>query len=624
MSIIIQIGLIGLLVFTPLAFGSVEVWSRSVLEWTAFGLAGLGLIEVGFRRDPLGIRPWLGPIALWVLVGLFMTLVLIQWIIPTSRYPYGTRRALLLGMAYLSIFGLVIAYFREPREIQRLTMALILIGFGVALLGILQKYAWNGKVLWIREVRDSGAAFGPFINRNHFAGYMEMMIPLAVGYSVAAISNNPGKGPTAWKRMIDRLTSESANQFALLFFMVVVMSVSLVLTLSRAGIVSFLTALILVGMILWIDRARKRWALLPAVIVSFLLVSLTWFGIGPIVDRLQTLFHLPEDASLQGRVEVWRDTAALVSDFPVTGAGLGAFGAAFPAYKTGPEQIVFDHAHNDYVQLLAETGWVGFGLAIAGILISAGMIISGLIRRRNPRARGLLMGAATGLLAMLVHGINDFNFHIPSNALMFSVILGLALNLSRPEVLQGEGRSRWRGLRPAGAGVGLILIVILIHQTAAAFTADRWHQRGLAAETDGRYTEARERYRRAVGWEPGHPAYHFAVGRIEERLYAQGDRSRLAEAGAAMERAASLAPTVAEYRLHLGWIEARRGNAAAATAQFERVLSLDPTNHRWRHYVGLWFAGSGQTERALQLARRLRDGGQGGMASEIEEKLKKT
>jgi O-antigen ligase len=587
---IIQYGMIALLVFTPLAFGTVEVWAVSVLELAVFGLAGLWLIRLALNRETTASIP--GPV--WAVFGLFAFWTLVRLAAASSLYPHGSREALFLGTAYAVLFGLVVSTVKTEKEINRIVLGLVVIGFGVALFAIFQRYAWNGRMFWVREVRENGAVFGPFVNRNHFAGYMEMLIPLSIGYTVAAFAGVPARGETAWRRFVDRMTSERANKLALLAFMTLVMSVSLVLTLSRAGIVSFLAAVLLIGMVLVFGRATQKWLLLPGLLFTVLLISLAWFGLGPIIERYQTLLHLSDDASMQGRIEVWKDTAKLVSDHPLMGSGPGTFGAVFPAYKTHQDPVYYEHAHNDYVQLLSDTGVVGFGLAAGMLGVGVGFILAGWRRRRSPWAKGLLMGIVTGLVGILIHGLNDFNFHIPANAVLFVVLMGLAWNLARPE-RAGTSPVRTSGrLRPALAAAGLIGLSVLIYQTTAAFAADRYYHLGLALEKAGRYETAVEEYRRAIVWDAAHPVYHLALGRIYERLYGAGDASALAEARSEMVRAAALAPTAAEPHLHLGWLDARRGDASAATEEFNRALRLDPTNPVYRRYVGQWLAAMGK------------------------------
>jgi O-antigen ligase len=612
-----QAGLIALLIFTPLAFGSVEVWSRSVLEMAAFGLAGTALLLRGFSG---GAEAGRMPAAPMMTAGLFFVAAGLQWGAGNSLEPAATRDALVLGLAYLSAFVLVVLAVRREGAIRRVALALIVLGFAIAVFDIIQMYAWNGRIYWLREA-PAGGSGGPFVNRNHFAGYMELIIPLSIGYAVAAFSNAPLRGQTAWRRFVHRVTGEASSRLALLFFAVVVMAVSLVLSLSRAGLVSFLTALLVVGGALYVGRATRRWIALPVALLVSLAVSLLWFGLGPLIDRYATLFRLNRDESMLGRILVWRDALGIVRDHPVLGSGLGTFRSVFPAYKTFSDPVLYDHAHNDYVQLLAETGWAGFILALGTLGLLLGLIVAGWRRRRNPWARGLLAGLLTGMLAILIHGFSDFNFHVPSNALLFAVFLGLAFNLARPGE-EGEAASaavpaRQRIVSLAGAAVFFVLML----QSAAVLAADRDYRLGLSAEKAGDLPEAERRLEGAIGWDGARAEYHFVLARIHERQYDAGQKDRLESARAEIERAIDSAPTVAEYRLHLGWIEAESGDPDAATAAFDRALALDPTNNNYRHYAGLWYAATGQKDKAKRIIEQLRENHKEGMAKEIEEKL---
>lgn len=325
-----------------------------------------------------------------------------------------------------------------------------------------------------------------------------------------------------------------------------------------------------------------------------------------------------------GRIEVWKDTVRMVSDHPWTGAGLGTFGVAYPAYKTLPDPVFYEHAHNDYVQLLAETGGAGFALALGILGMILGLIIAGWRRRRNLWAKGLLTGVSTGIAAILIHGLTDFNFHIPANAVLFVVLIGLAWNLSRPnrpEEASEPAPGRWR---PAGAAAGLMITAVLLYQAAVAFAADRYYQCGLRLEEAGQYELAAREYRRSIAWDSTDPFHRLSLAKIYERLYRPGDRVSLEAARSELARAVAAAPTLAEPHLHLGWIHAQLGETTEATAEFNRVLKLDPTNNHWRHYVGLWFAGTGQTDRALLLARQLRENGREAQSAEIERRLKRS
>ena len=123
------------------------------------------------------------------------------------------------------------------------------------------------------------------------------------------------------------------------------------------------------------------------------------------------------------------NTMPVIGDYPVFGSGLGTFASVYPAYDPEGGEMRLTHAHNDYLELMIETGILGF-------LLLAGAVIWILVRcfrvwkaRHNLEVKGLAMGGLVSLVVMLVHSFTDFNLHIPSNALLFAVILALTVKI---------------------------------------------------------------------------------------------------------------------------------------------------------------------------------------------------
>jgi len=124
---------------------------------------------------------------------------------------------------------------------------------------------------------------------------------------------------------------------------------------------------------------------------------------------------------------VWSNTTGIIGDFPVFGSGLGTFEALYPAYEESSTPPLFEHAHNDYLEYLAELGVVGFVMLLGGILVM--LVFSFLMWkvRRHPEVKGLALGGMVAVVAMLVHSITDFNLHIPANMMLFAVVLSLTV-----------------------------------------------------------------------------------------------------------------------------------------------------------------------------------------------------
>ena len=547
--------------------------------------------------------------------ALFLGWIVLQMATGLSLNVHDTWVALLMAIAYAGFFVLVVTTVSGKNNMNSIILFLMFLGFGISLFAILQMYAWNGKIYWIRDISRS-MAYGPFVNRNHLAGYLELLIPVGIGYIVGHLIHIPARGKTRWIRFWRRLIDPQSTKLLLIFFLVLVMTITLFLTLSRSGILSFLSGMVVMGGLLMQSRSGRAWTLTPVLLVATVLLCLTWFGIGPLVDRFMTLRSLDWDQSMMLRSNIWKDTTYLISDYTVMGTGLGTFEKAYPAYKTVRQQVQVDHAHNDYVQLMAETGWVGFGIAMVVLAVLARAGIGALRKQQDPRSRTILLGMLIGMLSFLIHGLSDFNFHIPSNALLFITLSALMWSLGQ--------RERLNLIPPGfmgriGAGFGLVVVVWLLYQMLAIGIADYHYKAGLNYENDKRYEDARDQYRRAIEWDGRNAEYHFSMAKIHERNWLRGNNTEALDlASAAIEESVFLAPTVSEYHLHLGWILAQQKDREGATKIFKKVLELDPTNANWNHYVGLWFASIRDEDGLMTQVQVLRELGFEGKALEIE------
>jgi O-antigen ligase len=215
------------------------------------------------------------------------------------------------------------------------------------------------------------------------------------------------------------------------------MAISLVWTMSRSGIVSFTCALgCFVGlMALRCDVVRARRVTVVAALAALSLISLNWRGIDPLMQ------WFADTTDLVSRVAAWRDGWQVVKDFPVAGVGLNAYPDAMLFYQKNVLEVWMTHAHNDYLQLLAEGGLVvvtavGFALAL---LVTA-------VRRSVNAARDdsygywVRSGAAVGLVAIGIQETVEFSLHIPANALLFATLAAVAISpANKPS---GLGTSR--------------------------------------------------------------------------------------------------------------------------------------------------------------------------------------
>ena len=367
--------------------------------------AVLRLVSPGsfsFYNDPL-----LVPLAAWR---------------PISVSPPDTLR----GLAFLAAFSLLfLAVFREMGEtVWRRRLLLTVVGIGVALTVVAFVQAASPepqRIYGVWRPRWDWAVFGPYVNRNHFAGYLVMAAPLAIGFALEAL----GRLRAAWvRRQRGWLLLGEKDGNAVLRWSAVVMVIvaGLVASRSRGGVSSFALATLVLPV-----ASRHRWR--TALAVGLLIgLGLAWVGVGDLVAAF-------EARGIRGsRLDLWRDTLPMVSRFPLFGDGWNAFATAFPWYQTLRTTDWIGEAHNDYLQVLIDGGVLGAGI-VAALLATA---FRGALARaeRSPLDLGLF-GA---LLGLALHGLVDFNGQIPANAATWIALAALAVG--RPARDSAPRRSR--------------------------------------------------------------------------------------------------------------------------------------------------------------------------------------
>jgi O-antigen ligase len=519
-------------------------------------------------------------------------------------------------------------------------------GFLLAVFGIIQKFTWNGRIYWFRENTQGGSPFGPFVNRNHFAGYMELVIPLSLGLLVTQFPNFAFSQSGSWRYRLSAWESYFSKSALLIFFIVIMIS-ALFLSLSRGGILSFLFSLVFFIFLLSSKRINWSWRLgkfSPQSWVSkqspnlrflhfyfltsvflFSILFLLWLGIDPVLERLATLSS-PTRAA-QKRAIVWQDTWEMSKDFPLLGTGLATYQYIYPAYKTLPHQQFFEHAHNDYLELLAEVGFIPFVLLIGAVFYLWVNMVKGWHKRKNPYIRGMVAGILAATLALLLHSMGEFNFRIPSNALLFSLMLGLGVSLlslssSHPSPIKicfhTFKLKRWQQwlLFPCliVATLSLGFSILGEYLSARSYQAiDRIilaNSRGqdnfpFFSSADSqlyfilgkRYMELREKSVQQNGsWKVNKGKLIFDPGAEARELTRLGIEN--------LHKAVELNPSNAYYHLYLGWAYAVDGiDSQRVEREFTLARHLDPTNQFIQHYLKTEFPDLGEYDLAKTLNR---------------------
>ncbi len=396
---VIRIGICTLIVLAVLTFGGVDAWGQATLEvGTAILLVFWGALVI--RRRRLELRwNWL----YLPLLGLGLVASM-QLALGLSVYPYLTKIELLKWASCVLLVFLMMESFETGDHVRQFVWFLLSLSFVVALFGIVQHFTSNGKLYWLVSVPPGAGPFGPFVDGDHFAGFMELTIPFGLALLLFR----------SWRR----------EQLTVLLLFTIVPVGALILTASRGGIIGLFFEIALLVFLSRRQQIGRRPLLTAAAILLATASFVAWLGVNRAIERFQQLAG--EGISQELRVSIYHDTGRIILDHPWIGTGLGTLATVFPRYASFYNGLTVDHAHNDYLELLADTGIAGglCGLSFFVLLFWQGF--TSFKSQRTPFSCAAIAGALTCCAGLLLHGLVDFNFHIPSNGLIFLLLSCIA------------------------------------------------------------------------------------------------------------------------------------------------------------------------------------------------------
>jgi O-antigen ligase len=457
-------GLIAAVIFTSLAHGAVEPWAVAVFEMMMVALVLMwGAKAVADKRLAVSVPNTALPLAA------LLAFALIQSVTfgadggrrsSISKDVEATRAAALALFFLLAAFVIAANFFAGRKRLRAVAWTLTGYGLAMAVFALVQHFTWNGRFYWLRPASAGVTSpFGPFANHNHFAGYMELLMPLPLAM------------------VITRAASRDARLFHM--FAAIMMAVAAIASLSRGGMISLAAEILFIGLMCWKADSRRgkasrngrglspdhsrglafsgsalRAVAFVALITAAIAAGVYWTGPERVLDRVARTGVVSEDPKAEtffaSRGWIWRDTLAMISANPILGVGLGAYETAHPLYgkddvtnRAGASYSV-DRAHNDYLQALADCGVVG-GAIVLWFIASLFRAVAVGARSESPLSRAFAVGGGAGLFGLLIHSLFDFNLQLPSNALLF---LLLAAVVSRVGAAARE-RQAVSGARPA-------------------------------------------------------------------------------------------------------------------------------------------------------------------------------
>ena len=387
-------GLGAALVFAVLAFGAVQEWSAFLFE-----VAASVLFLTWARKQWNSGQLQVSNHPLYLPALSFFVILVAQVALRTSAYAYITRYEVLqyvcYGMVMLIAAECVLA---EPVR-KKFALAVILFGSLYAFYALAQGLTSEGKFYWFYTPRFHGQIYGSYVNRNNYAGLMEMLVPFPLVVSMGHLL----KG----------------GKRALVAFAAVLMASTIFICGSRGGMLSFGFEVAVFAALALYQRRSARVAISLLALCILVVGLLLFVGKGQVLGRLG-------DLAPGIRWNITKDCLRMFSHRPVLGWGLGTFPTVYPGFRSFYTNLFVNEAHNDYAQLLVETGLAGFILMLWFLvfLYRYGLPTS---RRWEFRWDGAVSVAALlGCTGILLHSFVDFNLQIPANAAVFYMLCALA------------------------------------------------------------------------------------------------------------------------------------------------------------------------------------------------------
>ncbi len=395
-------GTFGLLMFGPLAFGAVEPWSIFILETGSVFLILLWLTkqwldgEMNIQWSPLFLP-----------MSVFGLLILVQLTFRITAYSHDTFSGALLYVAYAMLCFVAAQSLLRASQAKKLAVIFAIYGFAIAGLALLQGISSNGKLYWLRQPHMGGWIYGSYVNHNHYAGLMEMLIPIPLVLSLTRMAHEK-----------ERMAAGIAAA---------VMTGTVFLSGSRGGMLAVFVEFIVLALVLVRQKKSMRVAIGVVAFAVVLVSLLAWLGGKELTTRVTSISTEARTEISGGmRLSIDRDALRMFRNRPVLGWGLGTFPVVYPQFRSFYTNFFVNEAHNDYLQLLAELGVLGFGTMIWFLIVLYRTALGKIGNWTSQVTGAVTLACMLGFTGILVHSLFDFNLQIPANAALFYVFCTLA------------------------------------------------------------------------------------------------------------------------------------------------------------------------------------------------------
>jgi O-antigen ligase len=418
-------GLLGLLMLAPLMFGAVEPWSIFILEAATALLCLMWVVQQ--MVSPQITVKWN---SLFPPMLLFAALVLFQILSGRTTYRYDTIRMARLYLTYGALCFVTVQLLQKKAQLKLMATAFSVYGFAVAAFALVQSFTSTDELYWFRTPRQGGSIYGPYVNRSHYAGLMEMLVPIPLVLSLSQF-------PEEKQRNLARMAA-------------VLIASTIFLSKSRGGMVAFVVQMAVLGVVLAREKKGRTAAASLGIFLVLVAGMLIWLGGSELNQRLISI-HSEANTEIAGgtRLDIDRDTLKMFPQKPLIGWGLGAFPEVYPRYRSFYTNLYINEAHNDYLQLLVEMGALGFLTMLWFVGVMYYRALKKIGDWSSDPNGALALIAMVGCTGILVHSVVDFNLQIPANAALFYVSCTVAALDARFTAPQRRLRMSKRDTSPA-------------------------------------------------------------------------------------------------------------------------------------------------------------------------------
>ena len=651
----IEWGLCLALFISPLLFGAGFAGGYTLLEAFVLVLAGNLILYQSIHKPNL-FHQRMGPVFI-LLIGwvLFLWVQLLplpmqivetlspRWIgllqkflpdglksstwIPLSLGTYNQWVELGKSCSYVALFFISYYLSQDKKALKRIGFSIIVTGFVLSLLGLFFHSVRPDKVYGIFSF-EQATSFTPYLNKNHFANYLAMTIPMTLGFIFLLIGRSTLSARLNFRAKILWLASGEATGLLVTGCILAAELGAFFTAASRGALLGLAGGLGSLALFL-VLKLRKKWV--SAIFAAGLILLLGWgtYQAKPLLYKLHLLRGGEEvDYALHVRSSNWRDTLNMFADFPIAGIGAGNFYQLFPLYKSMPEtsdnsQVRFYHAENEFLEALAEQGFLGTGLVLGLEILLGLQFFKHWQKIESKTLRWISLGAASASVAMLVHSLVDFPLHLPANAALFAALGGVVARAatSGDKVFLTSGTDA----KKFGRGFFIFLTAAIIFALFVWLTPLLWRQwrsafyhlkaqnelDQIVKENSLSLPVVRSGYEdllRAARQGVNQARLHRDLGLVNAYFGLLTETPAASEiwfrqAEKALSKAIRLEPLMADYHHTLAWVYQKWGEEEKAEPYFEHAAFLEPQNPYYRFQWGESQWKLGKKDQALRSFR---------------------